>query len=146
MKKLIDILTLLLFLAICVSYFVYCYPRNIIISGEGVIISKNEEKKVPITISGEISKKPFKKSIYKGSIKIGDTNYGGIVYYFKKNDSDTIIYSPSADENKTLGMAYNSDNLNNLAIELKDKNQVIVFPSKNYEEGIKLYNQLKNNR
>ena len=144
MKKLMDILTILLFLVIGVSYFAYSYPRNVIISGEGVIISNNEGKKVPVAISGEISKKPFKKSIFKGTMKVGDDTYSGVIYYFKKTDSDDIIYSPSADEYKTLGKAYNKDDLSSLAIELKDKNQVIVFPSKNYEEGIKLYNELKN--
>jgi len=144
MKKLIDIMTILIFLAIGVSYFAYSYPRNIFLSSEGVIITDNAANNVSIEISGEISKRLFKKSIFKGNIKIGDTNYEGIIYYFNKNSSDNIIYSPSKDEYKTLGKAYNKDNLNNLAIELKDKNQVIVLPSKTYEEGIKLYNQLKN--
>lgn len=143
MKKLVDILTVLLFLTIGVSYAVYSYPRNIVLTGEGVIISKNAAKKVSVTISGEISKKPFKESTFKGNLKIGDTNFGGVIYYFKKNDSDTIIYSPSKDEYKTLGKAYNKDDLNNLAIELKDNDQVLVFPAKDLEGANKLYNQLK---
>lgn len=143
MKKLVDILTVLLFLTIGVSYAVYSYPRNIVLTGEGVIISKNAAKKVSVTISGEISKKPFKESTFKGNLKIGGTNFGGVIYYFKKNDSDTIIYSPSKDEYKTLGKAYNKDDLNNLAIELKDNDQVLVFPAKDLEGANKLYNQLK---
>ncbi|MDV3428839.1 MAG: hypothetical protein LIR50_17760 [Bacillota bacterium] len=146
MKKLIDILTIIIFLAIGVSYFVYSYPKNIFLRCEGVIIANDTANKVSTEISGEISRKPFKKSIFKGNIKIGDTNYEGVIYYFKKNSSDDIIYSPSKDEYKTLGKAYNKDNLNNLVIEVKDKNQVIVLPAKTYEEGIKLYNQLKSNK
>lgn len=144
MKKIIDILTILLFLAIGISYFAYCFPRNIVLTGEGVIISNNEEKKIPVQISGEISKRPWKKSTFKGNIKIGDAEYDGIVYYFNKNDSDNIIYSPAKDKYETLGKAYNEDNLNYLAIELEENNQVIVFPAKTYEEGFKLYNKLKN--
>jgi hypothetical protein len=143
MKKLRDILTVLLFLAIGTAYTVYCYPRNIVQTSEGVLISKNAANKVSVTISGEISKKPFKKSTFKGNFKIGDTNFDGVIYYFKKKGSDSIIYSPSKDEYKTLGKAYNEDDLNNLAIELKDSDQILVFPAKNMEDGNKLYNQLK---
>lgn len=144
MKKITDILIILLFLAIGISYFSYCFPRNIFLTGEGVIISNNEGKKISVQISGEMSKRPWKKSVFKGNIKAGDTEYDGIVYYFNKNDSDNIIYSPAEDKYETLGKAYNEDNLNYLAIELEENNQVIVFPAKTYEEGIKLYNKLKN--
>lgn len=144
MKKIKDFLIILIFLSIAAAFIIYTFPKPIELKGSGAIFSGNNEGEiVEANISGEISKKPFKKSIFKGNIKIGEETYKNIIYYFNKNSNDTIIYAPSGDKYTKLGRAYNKNNLDYFAIDFDIKEDLFVFPVKNIEEGRELYKELK---